>query len=180
MFKKIFAALVCVLTVIGCMSTNGQGAIKPLEQMSDVEYTHWKLYIELGVKIGAHRLLTEKIVTQNQLVMVATVVDSVVTTPLEAGATSLLIPALQKAGFNNDEATLVIMVVDQELMSRGALKWVDPATGLVSLSPRTKEVLGLVSSALRTAGNVSEDEHAKAVSMGADFGQVMIRGTTKQ
>lgn len=169
MFKKILAGLVCLLTIVGCMSTNGQGAIKPLEQMSDVEYTHWKLYIELGVKIGAHRLLTEKIVTQNQLTMVATVVDAVTTTPLEAGATSLLIPALQKAGFNNDEAMLILMVVDQELMSRGALKWVDPATGLVSLSPRTKEVLGLVSTALRTANAVTQDEHAAAASMKADF-----------
>jgi hypothetical protein len=165
MFKNILLLPLIAVMLIGgtlsCQSSGGQPAIKPLEQMDDVTYSHWKLYIQLTVKIAAHRLLTERVVTQDQLNLVAGVVDAVTTSPIQAGATSLLGPALAKAGFTSDEVTLAVMIADQELVARGALKNVDPTTGMIQLSARTKEVLGLVSSALRTA-NITADPNAPA------------------
>lgn len=154
----------------GCVSTGGEHGIEALEQMSDLEYNNWKLYISLGVKVGARRLLDEGIVSITDLTVASTVVDSVATSPIVPGATSLLEKPLEDAGFTNDEAKLVLLIVEQELLARGGLSGVlDPETGVFKLAPRTQEVLQLVASSLRSVTEITPEEFQRAAELNADF-----------
>lgn len=156
----------------GCTTLGGGQGVEALEQMSQLEYDNWKLYISLGVKIGARRLLDEGIVSASDLATAASVVENVSTKPILPGATSLLEGPLTEAGFTNDEAKLVLLIVERELLSRNGLTGVlDPETGLVNLAPRTKEVLQLVATSLRGATEVTPAEFERAAEMNADFSQ---------
>lgn len=169
--KTLIAAL--CLTGIVCVASsgcNGAGVnIKPLEQMTELEYSKWKLYIQLGVKIGANRLIQEEITTREQLNIAATVIEGISSKPVTAGAKSLIIPALEDAGFNNDEVQLILLIAEQELLARGALDWINPETGLLELSPRTREVLSIIAGSLRTADKVTPAEKNQSEEMKADF-----------
>lgn len=149
--------------------------MQQLEQMQQREYENWKLYIQLGVKVTANRLLEEGSVTADELNLVANVVDSVATSPVVPGATALITPALEKAGLTSDEIRLVIAIVEQELLARGALEWLDPTTGVVSLSPRTKEILGLVAGSLRSAASVNRAEVQEAQFLETEFQGGLVR-----
>lgn len=171
--KNKFAVLMLCLCLAGgfvassgCTTTNG---VKPLEEMTELEYSKWKLYIQLGVKIGANRLLQEGIVTQDQLGVAAAAIDGIQGEPVAGGVKSLIVPALRKAGFANDEVEFILLVAEQELLARGALDWLNPETNVLELSPRTKEVLAIVANALRTAGVVTPAEQNQASEMKADF-----------
>lgn len=169
MNKILIACLLCMCIVpatSSCTTTNG---VKPLEEMSELDYSKWKLYIQLGVKIGANRLLQEGVVTHDQLGIAAAAIDGIAGEPIAGGIKSLIVPALRKAGFANDEVEFILLVAEQELLARGALDWINPETNLFELSPRTKEVLAIVANALRTAGTVTEEEKTQAVEMKADF-----------
>ena len=154
---------------IACTTTG----IKPLEQMTELEYSKWKVYIQLGVKIGASHLLNKNIVTQEQLNIASTAIAGI-NQPATDGAKSLIIPALRKAGFNNDEVEFIRLIAEQELLARGALDWINPETGTLELSPRTKEILQIVSDALRTANLVTDVEKTQASAMNADFCQSAV------
>lgn len=171
-FVGSFAALMLCLALssgfAACSTTGGNG-VKPLEQMTELEYSKWKLYIQLGVKIGANRLLQEGVVTHDQLGIAAAAIDGIKGEPVADGAKSLIVPALRKAGFSNDEVEFILLIAEQELLARGALDWLNPQTNVFELSPRTKEVLTLVADALRTAGVVTPTEKAQAAEMKADF-----------
>lgn len=158
--NKFLASLLLVAcpVVISCSTTNGQHGSPAIEQMSEVEYNKWKLYIQLGVKIGANRLLQEQVVSEDTLNATATVLETVRDQTVVPGANAFLTNALKDSGLNNDEVQLLLLVVEQELIERGALDWIDPNTGLVALSPRTKDVLTLVADALRSALIVTENE----------------------
>jgi hypothetical protein len=160
------AALSSGFVTSSCTTTGG---VKPLEEMTELEYSKWKLYIQLGVKIGANRLLQEGVVTQDQLGVAAAAIDGIQGEPVAGGVKSLIVPALRKAGFANDEVEFILLVAEQELLARGALDWINPETNLFELSPRTKEVLAIVANALRTAGVVTPDEQTQATEMNADF-----------
>lgn len=168
--KKFLLAMAMIGTLFTIVpSCVSNGSIRPLEEMTDLEFNRWKLYIQLGVKVGANRLLQEGIVTTDQLSVVAGIVESVKSGPVVAGASSLIVPALHKAGFNNDEVELVLLIAEQELLARGAFDWLNPATGTLELSPRTKEVLDLIADSLRTAGTVTPQEQTQASQMNANF-----------
>lgn len=162
--KKWIAPAVLVLAlaggaISGCMTTSdGEQGIEALEGMTDLEFNKWKLYITLGTKIGANRLLAEEAVTAEELEIAATALETVCDQSVVPGATQIITPALEEAGLTNDEVQLLLLIVEQELLSRGALEWIDPETGLVALSPRTKELLTAVSDSLRSAAALSEQE----------------------
>lgn len=150
------AMLVLVLaggSISGCTSTNGSGeqSIEALEAMTDLEFNKWKLYVQLGVKIGANRLLAEEIATESELELAATVLETLRDQTIIPGTTSAISGALESAGLTNDEVQLLLLIVEQELVSRGALDWISPETGTIALSPRTKELLTVLAEALRTA-----------------------------
>lgn len=169
-FLVLMTALVLsVASMTACTSTGNGNGIRPLEQMSELEYSKWKLYIQLGVKIGATRALTEGVITRDQLDLAAVAIESIKGTPIEGGAKSLIMPALQKAGFTNDEVELVLLVAEQELIARGALNWINPQTNVLELSPRTQEMLTVIADALRMAGNVTAKEKAQSEELRADF-----------
>jgi hypothetical protein len=167
---SVILAFVAVLGIgfTGCVSSGGN-SVKPLEQMTELEYSKWKLYIQLGVKIGANRLVEEGVVTTEQLGIAAAIIDGLRDQPVAGAGKSLIVPALQKAGFNNDEVEFILLVAEQELMARGALDWLNPETNILELSPRAKEVLALIADALRTAGKVTENEQTQASKMNANF-----------
>src|SRR5690348_7731283 len=107
--KKLIALMMCLClfgSFVAC-STTGGNSVKPLEQLTELEYSKWKLYIQLGVKIGAHRLLQEGVVNTDQLNVAAGVIDGIQGEPITGGAKSFIIPALHKAGFNNDEVEFI-------------------------------------------------------------------------
>lgn len=165
-FLLVFA-LFCGTVNTSCVSSgNGQG-IESLEEMTDVEFGQWKTYIRLGTKIGANRLLEENLVSRKTLDVMASTLETIRDTQVDPGLPNFLSEAVKNAllkeGLTNDEAELLILIVEQELQSRGAFKWLNPTTGVVELSPRTKELLTAVVDALRTAGidPVTADENTQ-------------------
>jgi len=179
MKKLLLVALLFCGTVGGvgsCVSTNNGPAIVNIDAMPDVEYNRWKLYIQLGVKIGANRLLQEKVVTEAELKSAATVIDTLRDQTLIPGASHYIADALQKAGFTNDEAVFLLLVVEGELEARGAFKWVNPVTQVLELSPRTKDLLTTVSGALRSATVVTDEEVQQGKTLQARYnGQLLVQ-----
>lgn len=171
--KNIFVVLMLCLALTSgftaCTTTSNGNGVKSLEQMTELEYSKWKLYIQLGVKIGANRLLQEGVVNHDQLNIAAAAIDGIKGEPVAGGAKSLIVPALRKAGFSNDEIEFILIIAEQELLARGALHWLNPETNVFELSPRTQEVLTLIANALRTAGVVTPAEKTKASELKADF-----------
>jgi hypothetical protein len=156
----------------GCLTSGGGHGVEALEQMSPAEFENWKLFITLGVKVGARRLLDEGVVSLTDLETAAEVFDGVATSEILPGATSILEGPLEEAGFTNDEAKLVLLIVERELLSRGGLNGVlDPETGLLHLAPRTQEVLKLTATSLRSVTTITPDEFRQAEQMHADFSQ---------
>lgn len=188
--KKWIAPAVLVLalaggSISGCMTTNdGEQGIEALEGMTDLEFNKWKLYVSLGTKIGANRLLAEGLVTEEELDIAATAIETARDQSVVPGSTAIITPALQEAGLTNDEVQLLLLIVEQELMSRGALDWIDPETGLVAFSPRTKELLTAVADALRAAETITDNEVEKGrlieVEVGGTFVTRMIYDGVKQ
>ena len=165
-------ALVAVLgaaSLSGCVSTDGGKGVQALEQMSELDYNKWKLYIQLGVKIGANRLLEEGTVTAGQLEIAATALETVRDQTGIPGTKSFVKDALADAGLNNDEIELLLVIVEQELIARGALDWINPETGVIEWSPRTKDLLTLVAGSLRSAATVTEQEKSQGTQLEAEF-----------
>lgn len=169
------AIALCIFGSTACHSTGSGSGLKPIEEMSDVEYSKWQLYIHLGVKVGANRLILEKVISKEDLLKIASVIDGIRDNTLTNAGGSLLAPALQKAGFTQTEVELLFTVVEQELIARGGLKWVDPATGTLALSPRTKSLLTVIASALKTAGQIEAIEEVGAKSLEAEFNGKIVK-----
>lgn len=179
--KKWIAPAVLMLAlaggaISGCVSTgeDGEQGIEALEGMTDLEFNKWKLYLTLGTKIGANRLLAEGVVTAEELDLTATAIETARDQSIVPGATAIITPALEEAGLTNDEVQLLLLIVEQELMSRGALEWLDPETGLVAFSPRTKELLTAVADALRSAALLSGTELEQGKELEAVYGGQII------
>ncbi len=147
-----------VLVVTGCVSTDDGRGVEAIENMSELSYNNFKNFVRLGVKIAASRSLDEGLVSQNDLNAAAVAVETLRDATIVPGATSLILPALENAGLTSDEIMLILLIAEQQLLKRGALDWLDPETGLVALSPRTKEVLTLVAGSLRSAATVTQAE----------------------
>ena len=157
-------ALIAVLgaaSLSGCASTDGGKGVQALEQMSELDYNKWKLYIQLGVKIGANRLLQEGTVSVQDLSIAATAIETVRDQTGVPGTKSFIQDALKDAGLTNDEVELLLVIVEQELLARGALDWLNPETGVVEWSPRTKDLLTLVAGSLRTATTAPQADEVR-------------------
>jgi hypothetical protein len=161
--------------ISGCVSTGDGHGVQAIEQMSELDFSKWKLYLTLGTKIGANRLLAEGAVTAEELEIAATALETLRDQTVVPGATSLIQPALREAGLTNDEVELLLLIVEQELLSRGALEWVNPETGLFELSPRTKDLLTVVAGALRSATSVTSEEVESGQQLEAEFQGQIIR-----
>lgn len=155
--------------VTGCITTGDGQGVEALENMSELEYANWKLYISLGVSVASNRALAANLVSQADLDLAASALDLLRDQNITAGATSLIGPALEEVGLTNDEVALLLLIVEKELLERGALEWRDPVTGAVALSPRTKEILTIVAASLRAAGSVSEADVRLAEDLEAKF-----------
>lgn len=167
----ILALLIGIGAMSGCVSTDdGEQGVEALESMSDAEFNKWQLYITLGTKIGANQLLEGDLVTEEELAIAATTIETVRDQSVVPGATSFIVPALQDAGLNNDEIELLMLIVEQELLARGALDWVDPDTGVVDFSPRTQEILTSVANALRAASVVTDEEVQQGMTLEESYG----------
>lgn len=172
--KKWIAPLVLAImlggaSLSGCVSTDGGKGIQALEQMSELDFSKWKLYIQLGVKIGANRLLEEQAVSAEDLELAATAIETARDQTAVPGTKSFIKDALAEAGLKNDEIELLLVIVEQELIARGALDWINPETGLVEWSPRTKEMLTIVANALRSATAVTAVEVEQGKQLEAQF-----------
>jgi hypothetical protein len=80
---------------------------------------------------------------------------------------------VEDAGLTNDELMLLLLLVEQELIERGALEWFD-AEGQIDLSPRTEELLTIVANALRGSTEVTTDEVEQGDALEAEFGGQII------
>lgn len=157
------------VAISGCVTTpNGEQSIEVLEGMSEYQYGKWKLYIQLGVKIGANELLEDEVVTEEELDLAASALEMIRDQPVTSGATSIVGPALTEVGLNSDEIELLLLILEQELLSRGAMDWVG-SDGAVALSPRTVEILTLVADALRAATVVTEEEMQTGMTLREEF-----------
>lgn len=164
-------ALIAVMgaaSISGC-ATDGPKGIQALEQMSELDFNKWKLYIQLGVKIGANRLLAEGTVTTQDLEIAAGAIETVRDQTGVPGTKSFIQVALKDSGLTNDEVELLLVIVEQELLARGALDWINPETGVIEWSPRTKDILTLVADSLRSATIVTEQEVRQGDSLEAEF-----------
>jgi len=178
--KKWIAPTILVLALAGgalsgCVLTgDGEQGVEFIEGMTDLEFSKWKIYIQLGVKVGANRMLEEGTVTEEELDIAAAALEAVRDEPIIPGAASLIMPALAEAGLTNDEVQLLLLIVEQELLSRGALEWVDPETGVISLSPRTKELLTVVADSLRAAELLTDEEFEQGLVLEAEYNGKII------
>jgi len=141
-----------------CVTTGDGQGIEAVEQMNDLDFSRWQLYIQLGVKIAANRALEEGLVTEEELDLAATALETATTQSLAPGTGTLIGPLLSDSGLNNDELTLILLIVENELLARGALDWINPDTGVMGLSPRTQIILNTAAGSLRAASVVTETE----------------------
>lgn len=154
----------------GCVATgNGQG-VEALESMSETEFAKWRLYISLTTKIASSRLISNGLVKAEDVALAAEALKLLREQPIVEGGTSLIKPVLEDVGLGGSEIELLLLVVEQELLSRGALDYIDPETGLVALSPRTKDVLAVVENSLRAATEeVTQEESQQAQQLETEF-----------
>jgi hypothetical protein len=151
----IFCLTVAIssFTLTSCPST-GQGAgLTAIENLSEQDFNKWKLYVQLGVKIGANRLVEENKTSQEELVKIADCLDMILSQPLSVIGQNLLQKALQDSGIKNDELALILAIAENEILARSGYVYTTE-DGLVNLTPRTRDLLLGVSNALRMAGKV--------------------------
>ena len=154
--KLIVPAVLALVLGLGvatsCVSTGSGQGIELIENMSEASFLKWRLYISLTTKVVASRLADEGLVSHEELGLAAQALklvrDGEVPPDLSVG--SLLKPALEKVGLKDSEVELALLVIEQELLQRVPLI-VDPGTGLVQLSDRTKSVLSEMANSLEAA-----------------------------
>lgn len=162
----------------GCVSTGSGQGIVALESMSEQDFSKWRLYISLSTKIAASRLIANNLVSADDVNKAVSALTLLRDQPIVEGATSFIKPVLEQVGLAGSEIELLLLVVEQELLSRGALDYIDPQTGLVSLSPRTKDVLTVVVNSLTAAATETAPpatEVKKATELETEFGGKIIK-----
>lgn len=144
---------VATTALSGCASTGGGQGIVLLENMSEPQFNKWRLYIGLSTKVIASRLVDERLVSQEELALAARALELVRdgSVPPDLSTSSLLRPALEQVGLKDSEIELALLVIEQEILQRGVVPFLDPATGLYTLSPRTKTILGEMINSLNAA-----------------------------
>ena len=132
----------------GCVSVGGGQGVELIENMSEASFTNLRLYVSLTTKVTASRLIAENLVSAEDVSKAVQAIDIALTSPVIPGASSILKPALEEVGLTGSEIELLLLIVERELLDRGALQ-----VGVVELSPRTKELLQVISAALHAAVN---------------------------
>lgn len=141
------------IATTSCISAGSEQGVVLIENMSEQEFTKWRLYISLTTKVVASRLVDEGLVSREELALAAQALELVRdgSLPPDLSTSSILKPALEKVGLKDSEIELALLVIEQEILKRGIVPFADPVTGLVSLSPRTKSVLNEMINSLKTA-----------------------------
>lgn len=137
--------------ITSCSSTSQGNGFVAVEKLSEQDFNKWKLYVELGVKIGANRLLEEGVVKKDELTKIADSIDLVLTQPATSVGELLLSKALLNSGVSSDEIKLIVLIAESEIVNRNGYVYVN-TDGIVNLTPRTRDLLMAVSHALRVAG----------------------------
>lgn len=149
----------------GCLTTDADGniALKGLDEMTELEYSRLSTYISLGVRIGTSHLLEAGQVDTETLDLVADVIEGLVGEPLLELAGGWLINAIvDKVPLTSDELQMILIIVEQEVLTRGGGTYMDLETGELRLTERTEDLLLVVASALRSAvNNVTPEEQNK-------------------
>lgn len=170
--KKLWLAPIIAVACLGavsCTSTENGKSIQGLEEMTDVDFNKWKLYLQLGTQIGANRLLKSGAVSESDLEIAATALETLRDQDVVPGVESGITTALEDAGLTNEEVKLLLLIVEQELLARGALDWINPDTQMVELSPRTQDLLTLIAKSLRDAANVTSQNLIIGEELEAEF-----------
>lgn len=151
-----------LIAASGCLTTDEDGntTLMGLDEMSELEYSRMSIYISLGVKIGASRLLEAEQVDADTLNLVADVLEGLVGEPLLELAGGWITNAVSDSvPLTNDELLLLLIIVEQEVLTRGGGTYIDDVTGELLLTERTEDLLLVVASALRSAvGSVTPTE----------------------
>ena len=162
----LVALPVIPVALSGCVSTaGGEQGLETLENMSEADYQRLKLYSSLGVKIAANRLVSEGVVSAEELGLAADVLAGVKSTPAQGGAEALLQKLLADAGLTNVEVESLVQIVVFELQARGVFDVLGD-DGLVQLTPRTEDFIDTLLDAVRSAASVSQEELTQAQAMG--------------
>jgi len=170
----LLAAALAAGSISGCGSTpSGQG-VQIIEDMNDAQFNKLKLYLGLGVKITATRLLDEKQITKEELQQAKMALVTLKSKPVIDGAASFIQKSLLEAGLKKPEIELLLVVVEQEILLRGPIGWIDEETGGLKLSDRTKQLLDVVISALDAAGTVTYTEVQEANTLEAELNGKII------
>jgi len=158
----------------GCVSTGSGQGVELIENMSEPNFIKWRLYISLTTKVVASRLADEGLVSREELGLAAQALKLVRdgSVPPDLSAGSLLKPALEKVGLKDSEIELALLVIEQELLQRVPLI-IDPGTGLVQLSDRTKSVLNEMVNSLEAAAvqPATQAESQQAAQLQAELAQ---------
>ncbi len=87
------ASVITIGALTGCVGTpdGGQG-IEYIEEMDDLRFEEFKLFLQLGVQIGARNLVAEGVVTQVDLDLAASALDIVCNEPVVDTARGVLTP----------------------------------------------------------------------------------------
>ena len=150
--------LLMIPAMSGCITTDNGAGVQAIEDMSELEFNKWNLYVTLGVKIAANRSLQEGLVTQEELNLAALGLELIGNQPVLDGTTSLIQSSLEDVGLNNDEIMLILLIAEQEILQRGGGDYIDPVTGQLAVSPRTEILLDNIAQALRDAAFISDEE----------------------
>jgi len=154
-----------LIVASGCVTTTegDEVTLESLEEMSELEYARMSQYTYLGTKIGAARLLEGGQIDAETLDAVADVLEGITTTPVLDFASGFITDLIsEQIDLTSDELMLLLIIVEQELLTRGGATYIDEETGEVRLTERAEELLLLVANALRTAvDGVTLDEEAQ-------------------
>jgi|APGre2960657404_1045060.scaffolds.fasta_scaffold07590_7 hypothetical protein len=157
----IALSIFSLATIPSCHSSANGNGLTAVEDLSENDFNKWKLYVELGVKIGANRLIEEQKVSREELTKVSDAMDLVLTQPATTVGQMLLQKALIDSGIHNDEIRLILAIAENEIISRSGYQYVN-LDGIVNLTPRTRELLMAISFSLRTAGKAPVTSAEKA------------------
>ena len=151
-----------------CISTGDGQSLASLEEMTDVEFSRLQLFVSLGVRVGANRLVTEGVVDPLILNVVADVVEEVATSTSIVGSVSEVLAArLVGLGLTADEIQLLFLLAEQAIAERGGFTFID-VDGQSLLSERSQSILLTIAAALRQP-LVTAFEFDEAQRLGADF-----------
>lgn len=138
------SVLIIVAIIFSCSTTETQGGITPVEEMSQDEYSLFVSEIKVIARLGVRPLLRSEKVSQEDVLAVASIFRGLAEKSVLENVEVLfqdLIP--------NQELADALLLVSLELKRRGAFGVLDEG-GKIILTERTKGLLVEVAEALET------------------------------